>query len=309
MSAAIDVLPLAALGALRIHGADATAYLQGQLSGDLRSAAPGAISYSGLHNPQGRVLARLALAQLAEGDWLAILPAPLAAATATALRRFVLRAKLAIEVTPPGAIALRGAGAAGASPGAARLPAGAVPLAWPDGRMGLFLPQGLDLAAADSPAGIAADQAWRDWQAREVALGLAEVHPQTSGSFVAQMLNLDCIGAIGFDKGCYTGQEVIARAHYRGRVKRRMQRFAVPVPLGLVPGAALRLADGRSALLVREARLADGSSEFLAVCALPGAATAATAATDATAAGEPQGEADATLVASRALPLPYALPL
>ena len=50
----------------------------------------------------------------------------------------------------------------------------------------------------------------------------------TSETFVAQMLNLDLLGGIAFDKGCYTGQEVIARAHYRGRVKRRLQRWHAP---------------------------------------------------------------------------------
>ena len=58
-----------------------------------------------------------------------------------------------------------------------------------------------------------------------IAAGEPQVFAATSEAFVAQMLNLDLLGAIAFDKGCYTGQEVIARAHYRGRVKRRMQRF------------------------------------------------------------------------------------
>ena len=64
--------------------------------------------------------------------------------------------------------------------------------------------------------------------------GLPQVYAATSETFVAQMLNLDLLGAIAFDKGCYTGQEVIARAHYRGRVKRRMQRWHN------LPGAASR---------------------------------------------------------------------
>jgi len=59
----------------------------------------------------------------------------------------------------------------------------------------------------------------------DIAAGLPQVYAATSEQFVAQMLNLDCIDAVSFTKGCYTGQEVVARAHYRGRVKRRMQRF------------------------------------------------------------------------------------
>ena len=68
-------------------------------------------------------------------------------------------------------------------------------------------------------------QRWRAGRCADIAEGLPQVYAATSEAFVAQMLNLDLLGAIAFDKGCYTGQEVIARAHYRGRVKRRMQRW------------------------------------------------------------------------------------
>src|SRR5207237_475733 len=61
------------------------------------------------------------------------------------------------------------------------------------------------------------------WQRLAIAAGEPQVYAATSEAFVAQMLNLDALGAIAFDKGCYTGQEIIARAHYRGKVKRRLQ--------------------------------------------------------------------------------------
>jgi folate-binding protein YgfZ len=76
------------------------------------------------------------------------------------------------------------------------------------------------------------------WRARDIAAGLPQIVTATSAAFVAQMLNLDCIDAISFTKGCYTGQEVIARAHYRGRVKRRMQRFVSMAPLPLLAAGA-----------------------------------------------------------------------
>src|SRR6185312_17370732 len=69
------------------------------------------------------------------------------------------------------------------------------------------------------------------WRQLDIISGLPQVYGATSEEFVAQMLNLDLVGAIAFDKGCYTGQEVIARAHYRGRVKRRLQRFRSHRPL------------------------------------------------------------------------------
>src|ERR1700739_2574160 len=96
------------------------------------------------------------------------------------------------------------------------------------------------------------------------------------------MLNRDALGAIDFDKGCYTGQEVIARAHYRGRVKRRMQRFLTDAPAVLQPGDSGVLADGRTFRVVRTATHPDGRCEFLAVAPL------------ASVAGAPGGDAPGT---------------
>ena len=103
------------------------------------------------------------------------------------------------------------------------------------------------------------------WRLFDIAAGVAQVYAATSEEFVAQMLNLDALGGISFEKGCYTGQEVIARAHYRGRVKRRMQRFRSRGPVKLAAGESGQLADGRTFKVVEAAMLADGHCEFLAV--------------------------------------------
>jgi folate-binding protein YgfZ len=109
------------------------------------------------------------------------------------------------------------------------------------------------------------------WQRLDVAAGQPQVYAATSEEFVAQMLNLDALNAISFDKGCYTGQEVIARAHYRGRVKRRMQRFVSREACQLSPGDSGQLADGRTFKVVQAAQLADRRCDFLAVAPLVGA--------------------------------------
>jgi len=113
------------------------------------------------------------------------------------------------------------------------------------------------------------------------------------------MLNLDCIDAISFSKGCYTGQEVIARAHYRGRVKRRMQRFETGSSQPLTPGEVGQFEDARAFRVVDCVVRADGWREFLGVAPLPGAAHEAE---DARTGGA------AHALAARALPLPYELP-
>ena len=261
----VEIAAAPALGLLRFRGADSVKFLQGQLSNDMSILAADRFMLAGLHNPQGRVLALLRLARIEPDHVVALLPAELAAATLATLRRYVLRAKVAISDE---------SSAAALAALAAQLPAAALIMA-PTAR------------------------------ARDLAAGIPQVHGATSGRFVAQMLNLDCVGAISFDKGCYTGQEIIARAHYRGRMRRRMQRFLSATPAALMPGQTVTLSDGRTAQIVDAVTVADGCTEFLAVAPLPAdAAVATTAATDN--AGE-AGAPGTPLVCSP-LPLPYAFP-
>ena len=94
---------------------------------------------------------------------------------------------------------------------------------------------------------------------------MPEIGAATSGLFTAQMLNLDLIDAVSFSKGCYTGQEIIARAHYLGQVKRRMQRFHTDDERELQPGSRIDLADGRRAQVVMASAAEGGGQELLAV--------------------------------------------
>jgi folate-binding protein YgfZ len=131
----------------------------------------------------------------------------------------------------------------------------------------------------------------------EIRAGIPQVYAATSEAFVAQMLNLDLLGAIAFDKGCYTGQEVIARAHYRGRVKRRLQRWRTESGAALRPGDSACGPDGRALAVVRVADC-DGGQEILAV---------GTYATPEEVAADTPGNAGAPRVIGP-LPLPYTLP-
>jgi hypothetical protein len=172
-----------------------------------------------------------------------------------------------------------------------------------------------------SPAGEAAPlggcfAADRDeWRLLDIADGEAQIYAATSEEFVAQMLNLDALDAIAFDKGCYTGQEVIARAHYRGRVKRRLQRFVSRGAVAkLTVGESGQLADGRSFKVVEAVRLGDGRWEFLAVAplvggaAVEGAAEAASNGTGAAPAAVAEPTRSAAVIDAEVLPLPYPLP-
>jgi len=119
------------------------------------------------------------------------------------------------------------------------------------------------------------------------------------------MLNLDLIDGLALDKGCYTGQEIIARAHYRGHVKRRMQRFISVAPCSLTPGQTGTFSDGRGFKVVEAVPVADGHCEFLAVANPTSGPNVGAAQSDDTTAA-----ATATpIITARQLDLPYPLPL
>jgi folate-binding protein YgfZ len=279
-------------GVLRARGPDAITFLQGQLSNDCTHLQSGQWQLSGYHTPQGRAIALLRLTLLAPDDVLAVLPLKLVPVVVTRLKRFVLRAKVQItdDSTQWQILGFQGA--------APNLPAGSI--AGPYGRS-----RHLVLAPAPLAADPSAHAGTRDdWIACDIEEGLAQVYPATSEAFVAQMLNLDVTGGIALDKGCYTGQEIIARAHYRGQVKRRMQRFVSKAPCDLRPGQAGLLADGRSFKVVESLALTDGRCEFLAVASPASGAFAVTEQREDTEAATPTQ----TPLAAQQLALPYDLP-
>jgi folate-binding protein YgfZ len=313
MRTAPKVIELEPAGIVRMRGTDAVKFLQGQLSNDVGRLTAQHSLLAGYHNPQGRTIALLRLVQWDAEDILALVPRELATVVAGRLSKFVLRAKVKVVDESAGwrVVGLVGAasgelpmsvGTQVRSDGVVFVCVGDQPLRW------------LAISLADAPSPVldypAGDRA--TWQRLEVAAGQPQVYAATSEEFVAQMLNLDALDAIAFDKGCYTGQEVIARAHYRGRVKRRMQRFVSREACQLSPGDSGQLADGRTFKVVQAAQLADGRCDFLAVAPIVGAGSEATDATSkmasaASDAGPTAAPVAAILLADQA-PLPYPLP-
>jgi tRNA-modifying protein YgfZ len=303
--------PLADLGALRVRGPDTVRFLQGQLSNDIAQLTLQHSLLAGYHNPQGRAIALLRLVQLEPDDLLAILPRDLASTVASRLSKFVLRAKVKITDDSAGwRVSGLAAPASSDAPEAAGVSSRALPqtlnaqarfegsvvvrVADRPARWMLISP-----AAQPSPAGLPADR--ESWRRLDIAAGQPQIYAATSEEFVAQMLNLDALGAIAFDKGCYTGQEVIARAHYRGRVKRRLQRFISRASLQLKPGDSGQLADGRAFKVVEAVQVPDGRCEFLAVAPL-------VAAEPESPEGHTTATPDKSVVLAEQLPLPYTLP-
>ncbi|WP_286292531.1 YgfZ/GcvT domain-containing protein [Methylomarinovum tepidoasis] len=256
------------LAVAKVGGRDAAAFLQGQITCDVHRINEGQSGLGAVCNPQGRVLANFRILKH-DAAFLLVLAADLAEDIAQHLRRYVLRADVTLAVTEWACLGIRGE--------LLRLPQ--TPprvgdeiiwigrIAWirvPD-----TLPRWLLLGQrADLEAGLRPSEAREAppacWRLHDIRSGLPWVTAATSGRFLPQMLNLDLLGGISFDKGCYTGQEIIARTHYRGQVKRRLYRFfaagAEPPP----PGTALVAGEEGVGQVINSAPAAKGT-ELLAV--------------------------------------------
>src|SRR4051812_31371030 len=289
MRTALEGIHLEDTGLIRVHGADAVKFLQGQLSNDVSRLSAGQSILAGYHNPQGRTVALLRVVHWDANDILALVPRELAGSVAARLAKYILRSKVKIadESASWRVVGLIDAGPADGADSASDLPitVGTQTIATQSrGERAVFVrvgdepPRWLAIAPASSADAVGALGAFplldytpadrATWQRLQVAAGQPQGYAATSEEFVAQMLNLDALGGIAFDKGCYTGQEVIARAHYRGRVKRRMQRFVSRGACQLSPGDAGQLTDGRAFKVVLSAPLADGRCDFLAVTSI-----------------------------------------
>ena len=233
-------------------GLDAGKFLQGQLSNDVTKLATAEAHLTALHTVQGRVQALLRLFRVQETHWVAVLPRELLAAVLASLRQRVFRAKLTLSDASADWQVL-GASAAPPNSMCARVDA--------SGRCIL-------LRAATGAGPGAALRSRDDWRALDIAAGVPQVYAGSQGEFVSQMLNLDLLGGIAFEKGCYIGQEIVARAHYRGRVKRRLQHFAYSAATAPAPGASVTLPSGESAQVV------DATGEEMLAVAGIGAASA-----------------------------------
>ncbi len=105
-----------------------------------------------------------------------------------------------------------------------------------------------------------------DWHASEIAAGVAALTPATKEGFVPQMLNWQHVGGIHFKKGCYTGQEVIARMHFLGQLKKSLFRFTTDqAATPPAPGEALLDGDRPVGNVINSVGFSDGTAEFLAV--------------------------------------------
>jgi tRNA-modifying protein YgfZ len=239
---------------LRVSGDDAVAFLHSQLSSDVQSLGPGDGQYWSYNSPKGRMLANGVLwrapAEAGDPGITLLLAGDVADATRRRLAMFVLRAKVRLDDASATSmlIGIAGNGSAEASsqafgvsppPGrAVAFAGGASAFTLPDRRIAIVAPQAegpVLHAALARHASVVTSDVWR-WFG--VAAGVPWITAATSDLFVPQMANWDLLGGVSFRKGCYPGQEIVARMQYLGRLKERLFAFHADA-LDAAPGTRL----------------------------------------------------------------------
>jgi folate-binding protein YgfZ len=247
------LVPLTHLAVTRFTGADAIAFLQGQLTCDVKGREPDSATLGAYCTPKGRMLATFIAVRGREAVDL-VSAQDIAPALAKRLRMYVLRSKVTVEeagdsvallgLIGPTATALASVALGETVPSrewqAARFADGVTVARLPGDRLVLLVAaeQAVKLWDALVAAGVHPAPT-TTWERCDVALGIPWVVAATQEQFIPQMANLELIGGVSFDKGCYPGQEVVARTHYRGEVKRRLRLARVEADPPPAPGDEL----------------------------------------------------------------------
>jgi folate-binding protein YgfZ len=213
----MKIAKLEQYGLLLVAGEDARAFLHAQLTNDVENLAPGMTRYAGWCSAKGRLLATFLVVPSA-GGFLLQLARDLVPVVAKRLSMFVLRSKVKIT-DATGQWAQFGVWG----------PAEGIPLSVSEsgGSMTVHIEpeRSLVLAPVNSDSRYAPNASAEDWALAEIRAGRPLIAQATQDQFVPQMVNLELAGGVDFKKGCYPGQEIVARAQYRGAVKRRMVRL------------------------------------------------------------------------------------
>lgn len=233
------IAPLPHLGVIRVDGADAASFLQGQLTQDFVLLQDNQARLAAYLSPKGRMLASFIGLRRSSTELLLVCSRDLLPATLKRLSMFVLRAKVRLTDASADFQCWGLAGDALLSIAGSALPA------WSKAEFGSASvvhlypaesqPRALLVAPADAPAPTGPALAPGLWDWSEVRSGVATLTAPVVDAFVPQMLNYESIGGVNFKKGCYPGQEVVARSQFRGTLKRRT--YLAHAPSALAVGA------------------------------------------------------------------------
>ena len=245
-------------GVAEVSGADAAEFLHSQLSNHILDLQPGEACFATYNSPRGRVLANMLVLRRAD-RFLLVMAADLLEATIKRLRMFVLRSKTVLHTDSAWQVYGQSGADTGVDAAALKFAAeeddnGLITLVLAGGNRMVLSPA--PLPDADHPAAAEA------WQAAEILQGRPWISQPTVESCVAQMLNQHLLGGVHFKKGCYPGQEIIARAQYRGQVRRGMAVCCSAQPVAV--GSKVE-ADGEEVGIVINSAAHDEAFVLLAV--------------------------------------------
>lgn len=266
---------------IKVSGDDATDFLQGQLTHDIKLVTNTLSQLSAYCNPKGRILANFRIFKRDE-DYFLFLHSSIAEATLKRLRMFVMRSKVVLEDYSN---ELLGIGVAGHNASSKlstifkNLPKMADETSSEDDLTIIKLPGLLPRYEMHGPfekikslwETLQTESALigeNSWNLLTIRAGIPEIVAETVEAFVPQMVNLQAINSLSFTKGCYPGQEVVARMHYLGKLKRRLficsaESMALPVP-----GESIMTNDENAqkvGQIVSSSWVGDNTVEFLAV--------------------------------------------
>lgn len=278
--ASVYLVDLSHYGLVSVQGDDATAFLQGQLTCDVQGVTQEHSVLGAYLSPKGRILASFRIARRDE-EFLIRVPSSVVETTVNRLRMFVLRSRVGIEDRRDAEVVF-GIGGTGAET-RIRAAAGQVPntvdesvqvddttIVRVPGSEPRYEVYGSTENAARLWAELDGFVVGSDaWELFEIRSGLPTIGAENCDAFVPQMVNLELVGGVSFTKGCYSGQEVVARTQYLGRPKRRMYRAAVSSMAKPRIGGPVVVAtpEGKKEIgrVVSSASSPDGGFEILAV--------------------------------------------
>lgn len=239
-------LDLGTLSLIEVTGADAASFLQGQFSNDVATIGQLQCQLNAYCTPKGRMLALIKLIRHGDDFWL-VVPTELAEPLTKRLKMFVLRAAVCIEMKPQTTLI----GLLGGDDGLRHTDMDAagivrIPI---DGIHPRQLLLGAKQAMATWLHSCQYTHESQDdlWRLCDILSGIPQIYPQTVEQFIPQTLNLDLLDGLSFTKGCYPGQEIVARLRYLGKLKQRMLVGRVQGLATLLPGERIYLAPADSA--------------------------------------------------------------
>lgn len=231
----MSMIDLTYYSLIQISGDDTKKFLQGQLTCDLNKVDANTSTLGAHCNSKGRILSLFHLFRR-DDDYYLLMPKDVIDAALTALKKYAIFSKVRLNILQPHCYGLL------RTEHTTDLPTqdhdvqhheNITYIRIPDRKPRYLL---IDFAGNMDLTGIKSTT----WHLRNITVGIPRLHPQTIGKFFPHYLNLPALGAVSFTKGCYTGQEIIARMQHRGKLKQHMQLRRLYTDKTLLPGSKLR---------------------------------------------------------------------